>query len=285
MVNTTRRSGVSLVEILVVIAILAILIGLLLPAISSVRMAASHTQSVNNIRQINLGMQSLLAQNSDQIRTLPDGSKRQYRISTDQTLFTQLLPIVYPGRAQLTAESSTRDVANWLGPRVPTFISPADPLLVILDKPSSIFKYGITSYAVNQMVFDKLLLYPASITDGTSQTIALGEHYYYCESNQEYIDYTWVFAATPSDSCFGDQRTAASQVFRALRNSSGFCPSPNRCENSLSHCCKRKTLTMSANVTPGLLVSHGRSRGTAGQPWPAVAYHTIVSVGTNHAIG
>ena len=68
MVNTTRRSGVSLVEILVVIAILAILIGLLLPAISSVRMAASHTQSVNNIRQINLGMQSLLAQNSDQIR-------------------------------------------------------------------------------------------------------------------------------------------------------------------------------------------------------------------------
>ena len=128
-----------------------------------------HTQSVNNIRQINLGMQSLLAQNSDQIRTLPDGSKRQYRISTDQTLFTQLLPIVYPGRAQLTAESSTRDVANWLGPRVPTFISPADPLLVILDKPSSIFKYGITSYAVNQMVFDKLLLYPASITDGTSR--------------------------------------------------------------------------------------------------------------------
>ena len=117
MVNTTRRSGVSLVEILVVIAILAILIGLLLPAISSVRMAASHTQSVNNIRQINLGMQSLLAQNSDQIRTLPDGSKRQYRISTDQTLFTQLLPIVYPGRAQLTAESSTRDVANWFGPR------------------------------------------------------------------------------------------------------------------------------------------------------------------------
>ncbi len=67
MAHTARRRGVSLVEILIVIAILAIMIGLLLPAISSVRASSIHMQSVNNVRQINLSLQTLLSQNSDQI--------------------------------------------------------------------------------------------------------------------------------------------------------------------------------------------------------------------------
>lgn len=195
----TRRRGVSLVEILVVIAILAIMIGLLLPAISSIRASSVHMQSVNNVRQINLSIQTLLSQNSDQIRTLPDGSKRQYKFSTNQTLFTQLLPLVCPNRPpNLDPSGSPLDWANWLAPRVPMFLSPADPSLAILDTPSHALSVGITSYAVNQMVFDKLLLYPASISDGTSQTIALGEHYYHCVANQEYLDYSYIFAANPA---------------------------------------------------------------------------------------
>lgn len=88
MKTQSKRSGFTLVELLIVIAIIGMLIALLLPAVQAAREAARRTQCKNNLKQMALAMHNY----HDIHRKFPMGLS--FRLTSGNTTFwqTAILP-------------------------------------------------------------------------------------------------------------------------------------------------------------------------------------------------
>jgi prepilin-type N-terminal cleavage/methylation domain-containing protein/prepilin-type processing-associated H-X9-DG protein len=125
MLRSRRLSAFTLVELLVVIAIIATLIGLLLPAVQSVREAARRTQCVNQLKQVGLA----IVQVHDQRRAFPMG--RDTRNEFGQSWAFRLLPMLEQS-SMYSALVSGSTVPMWddrnataMRTAVPTFFCPS----------------------------------------------------------------------------------------------------------------------------------------------------------------
>lgn len=198
----TRRRGFTLVELLVVIAVLGVLIALLLPAVQAAREAARRTSCQNNLRQ--LGTAVHLFENANGHLPPPKAGESTY--SDLGSTFVLLLPYLEEGAIfdRFQVGKSVIDDTNLLvtSHTVPIFLCPSMslprqvPHLPCGEElaPGSYLISTRTDY-LNFGNLDGAFENPAAngpyslgiedITDGTSKTLLIGE------INYGHAQFTW----------------------------------------------------------------------------------------------
>jgi len=173
------RRAFTLLELIVVIAIIAVLIGLLLPAVQKVREVARRMQGTNNVKQVGLA-----------VHQYQDVHEGRLPVGRSHATFYFILPYLEHGNYYAEVEAGTRPYNNDY--EIKYYLSPADPTLTTPD-----LRKGMASYAYNAQVYVAEItrkLKPtilSTFTDGLSNTIVLTEHYSFdCGGAQ----FTWMYA-------------------------------------------------------------------------------------------
>lgn len=116
------RSGLTIVELLVVCSILTVLFALLLPAIQSVREQARNVQCVNNEREFGVAFHAY----HEARRRLPPGWRVESSAGAARCWAGQLLPHLGLAAIAPEMESETPSGAPATRPTIPLFLCPSD---------------------------------------------------------------------------------------------------------------------------------------------------------------
>ncbi|HET6572666.1 MAG TPA: DUF1559 domain-containing protein [Fimbriiglobus sp.] len=149
-------------------AILVVLLGLLLPAVQKVRLAAQRSDSLNRFKQIGLAVQNYASAHQELLPTI-DGAPPNVGASH----LDALRPYI---EGNLIIQS--RPLEAWPDRQVayvPMYIHMGD--ISVWSVPSGV---GDCSVAVNAMAFRQKANLRASISDGLSNTVSHTEHYANC---------------------------------------------------------------------------------------------------------
>jgi len=189
--NQRRRRAFTLVELLVVVAIIGVLIALLLPAVQAVRQSAIRTECLNNLKQIGLAAH----QYHDARQVLPPGMR--HKGFQDPHLMSSWLVELLPHVEQqnlwsLTQTAYAQQLSPFVDPPhvglstvIALFVCPADgrAFSAQLAKKQNI-RVAFTCYlgvSGKDLTTQDGVLYRDSrirltdIADGTSNTLLAGE--------------------------------------------------------------------------------------------------------------
>ncbi len=188
------RHGFTLVELLVVSAIMTILVALLLPAVLQCREAARRTTCKNNLRQLGIALQTYY----DQFEMLPagtvnvDGPIRNEPAGYHHNWVIALLPHLdqRPLDGLIDRSVGVYDLRNREArrTRIPTLLCPSDPARRWASVTGERLEPLLTNYAGchhpveapidddnRGVLFLNSFIRIPQIEDGTSKTIAVGE--------------------------------------------------------------------------------------------------------------
>jgi prepilin-type N-terminal cleavage/methylation domain-containing protein/prepilin-type processing-associated H-X9-DG protein len=187
---TTRRRGFTLTELLVSITIIALLIGLLIPAVMKVRAAADRIACANNLKQIGLALHN----HHDSQSSLPSGisSDRESQLYPHMTWLTRLLPYLDQDPLwQTTIDAYRSDPWPFddpphvgFGTPMRVFACPADGRVLESHDTEQGYRAASTSYVgvlgiawdhTDGVLFLDSRIRLSDITDGTSNTLMVGE--------------------------------------------------------------------------------------------------------------
>jgi prepilin-type processing-associated H-X9-DG protein len=173
--NKTKRAF-SLFELLVIIAVIAILLGLLLPAVQKTREEASRIKCSNNLKQIILAMHMM----HDVHGTFPPAFGDFP--NSHGTIFFHMLPYIEQDNLYKNAMVDGQGASVWnnetCSKTIPLYLCPLDAT----GSKDHLFHdwLGTSSYAANFLVFGTAPTRLTDITDGTSNTIACSERLQVC---------------------------------------------------------------------------------------------------------